>query len=122
QHLVGRPRHPRRIVGQHEIVPAEMVDQPVAGREVHPHRPFLGTDMRRPRRQPFEGIHDVLSLGQMTALLTLLVLIPHKRKISLHRSYIFPFSLARLTAENIYQDLRWAVLNSPEKFWIFFPC
>jgi hypothetical protein len=33
-------RHPRRDVVVDEIVEAEMVDQPIAGRKLDPHRPF----------------------------------------------------------------------------------
>ena len=61
QHLIGGPRHPRGIVRQHEIVPAEMRDQPIAGGEIDPHRPLLGADMARARRKSgLQCIHDLL--------------------------------------------------------------
>ena len=59
QHLVGVARHPRRIMGQYQIVPAEMRDQPVAGGEIDPHRPFFRADMRRPVRDiGFKRVHS----------------------------------------------------------------
>jgi hypothetical protein len=59
QHLVGGAGHPRRIVRQDEVVPGEMLDQPIAGGKIDPHLPFLGADMRRPMRNVwFERVHD----------------------------------------------------------------
>ena len=45
QELVRRARHPRRDVGEHEVLPAEACHEPVAGGEIHPHRPFFGRDL-----------------------------------------------------------------------------
>src|SRR6516162_661052 len=54
-------RHPRRIVGQDQVVPAEMGEQAVAGGEIDPHLPLLGSDgARSPGRPGFECVHLVL--------------------------------------------------------------
>ena len=45
QELVRRARHPRRDVGEHEVLPAKACHEPVAGGEIHPHRPFFGRDL-----------------------------------------------------------------------------
>src|SRR5215831_11760193 len=56
--MVRLTRHPRGIVRQDQVVPAKMGDQPVAGGEIDPHRPFFRADMARSfRKSRFEGVH-----------------------------------------------------------------
>jgi len=50
QELVFRPRHARRDVAQDQIIHAEMGDQPIASREIDPHRPLFRVDVARPSR------------------------------------------------------------------------
>jgi hypothetical protein len=57
QHVLGLARHPRRIMREDQVVPAEMRDEAIAGGEVDPYRPFLGADMARPRGLDVERVH-----------------------------------------------------------------
>ena len=50
QEMMLGPRDPRRQMGEDEVVPAVMRDQPVGGGEVDPDRPFLVADLALERR------------------------------------------------------------------------
>ena len=60
QEMMLGPRHARRKMGEDEVVPAIMSDQPVGGGEIDADLPFLGADLvlhrrdldRRQRRAP----------------------------------------------------------------------